>query len=143
MCLLIGLAAAPATADGAWSFDSARKLYGVETLRAEDVVVPEVEVDESFELPRGVGDGPEIEVKSYEVVGATLIPSSEIQSVLRRYLGKSRSMRDIQAARDALQAAYEGRGFPTVAVIPEPETYALMLAGLGAVAFAARRRRHG
>jgi hypothetical protein len=37
----------------------------------------------------------------------------------------------------------EIRGFPTVAVIPEPETYALMLAGLGAVAFAARRRRHG
>lgn len=39
----------------------------------------------------------------------------------------------------------EIRGFPTpaVAVIPEPETYALMLAGLGALAFAARRRRPG
>jgi hypothetical protein len=30
-----------------------------------------------------------------------------------------------------------------VAAIPEPETYALMLAGLGAVGFVARRRRNG
>ena len=31
----------------------------------------------------------------------------------------------------------------TVAVIPEPQTYALMLAGLGAIGFMARRRRQG
>jgi hypothetical protein len=38
---------------------------------------------------------------------------------------------------------YQGgeiRGFLSAAPIPEPETYALMLAGLGAVAWAARRR---
>jgi hypothetical protein len=32
-------------------------------------------------------------------------------------------------------------GVPTVPVVPEPETYALMLAGLGVVGWAARRRR--
>jgi hemolysin activation/secretion protein len=115
-CLLAVFAASPAAADGAWSFESARKLYGVKTVRAEDVVVPEVVVDETFELPRGVGDGPEFEVKSYEVVGATLLTPSEIQATLRRYLGKSRYMSDVQAARDALQAKYEERGFRTVAV---------------------------
>jgi hemolysin activation/secretion protein len=114
--LLLALAADPAAADGAWSFDSARKLYGVEKLRPEDVPVPEVVVDESFRLPRGVGQGPEIEIKSYEVVGTTLIPPSEVQRIVRPYLGSGRYMSDIQAARDALQAAYEERGFPTVAV---------------------------
>jgi hypothetical protein len=34
-------------------------------------------------------------------------------------------------------------GSLTVAVVPEPETYALMLAGLGAIGFMARRRQRG
>lgn len=122
LCLFAALAAAPAAADGAWSFESARKLYGIEKLRAEDIPVPEVVVDESFELPRGVGDGPQLEVTSYEVVGATLIAPSEIQALLKRYLGKDRYMSDVQAARDALQAAYEERGFRTVAVTLPKQT---------------------
>ena len=63
-----------------------------------------------------MGDGPELEVKSYEVVGATLLTPSEIQATLKRYLGKDRYMSDVKAARDALQATYEERGFRTVAV---------------------------
>jgi hypothetical protein len=39
------------------------------------------------------------------------------------------------------QDAFEATNF-TVTVVPEPETYALMLAGLGAVGFMARRRRN-
>ena len=39
------------------------------------------------------------------------------------------------------KANYQGSLALTAAPVPEPETYALMLAGLGAVGFAARRRK--
>jgi hypothetical protein len=36
---------------------------------------------------------------------------------------------------------FSGLGVHSIAAIPEPETYALMLAGLGLLGFVARRRR--
>lgn len=41
----------------------------------------------------------------------------------------------------ALATSVNGSANSSVAVVPEPETYAMMLAGLGAIGFMARRRR--
>jgi len=43
----------------------------------------------------------------------------------------------------APQNAFEVGHFTTTAPVPEPETYALMLAGLGVVGFMSKRRRRG
>jgi PEP-CTERM motif len=40
------------------------------------------------------------------------------------------------------QNAFESANYSVTAPVPEPETYALLLAGLGAVGFVARRRRN-
>ena len=117
-----GVGGASAAADGAYTFENGATLYPHRALRPEDVLVPQVEVEKDVELPPGVGDGPELAIESYEVVGATLIAPSEIQKLLQPYLGAKRHLDDVQAAREALQKEYEKRGFPTVAVTLPQQT---------------------
>ena len=49
----------------------------------------------------------------------------------------------LQLGMDGFFTDQPDLGVAAVAAIPEPETYALMLGGLGIVAWVARRRRHG
>jgi hemolysin activation/secretion protein len=115
-CAVAALHAAAAAADGAWSFENSEKLYPRAKLRPEDVPVPHVEVEQGPPPPAS-GDGLEVTVQSFEVVGATLIAPSEVKDVLRPFLGEKRTQRDLDAAKEALQRAYEERGFALVTVL--------------------------
>lgn len=112
--LALGLAAR-ASGDAS-TFEGMRELYREEPLRLEDIYVPEVVPLQDVQLPKGVGDGPIVEVRGYEVVGATLIPPGEVRRILEPFVGPDKSMKDIQEARATLQREFEERGFPTVAV---------------------------
>jgi hemolysin activation/secretion protein len=60
------------------------------------------------------------DVQEFEVAGNTLLSAGEVEEVVYPYMGPGKTPEDIEAARAALQAAYEKRGYATVSVyIPE------------------------
>lgn len=61
-------------------------------------------------------------ISSYEIEGNTLLPESQVEQVLKAYLGADRSIDDVNAAADALRKAYEDAGYPVIKVFPPAQT---------------------
>lgn len=62
------------------------------------------------------------DILAYQVLGNSQLSNLEIEKAVYPHLGPQRSERDVEAARSALQALYDGKGFPTVSVaIPEQD----------------------
>jgi hemolysin activation/secretion protein len=60
------------------------------------------------------------DILEYEVRGNSLLPQTVVESAVYPYLGKGRSVQDVEAARADLQKAFRDAGYATVVVdVPE------------------------
>lgn len=60
------------------------------------------------------------DVRAIQVKGNAILPPGEVEDIVYPYMGPGKSPDDIEAARAALQSAFEKRGYATVSVfIPE------------------------
>lgn len=121
--LLAGVAQpAPAasTDAGASTFDSGARRYEPVEIDLEDIVVPPVELESEAAAVPLEPEGPLFPIDRFEVTGNTLLTPTQVEKELAPYQGDSKSLADVEKARDALQKRYEADGFLTVAVaIPQ------------------------
>lgn len=67
-------------------------------------------------------DDRRVDVNEYLVRGNTVLDARAIEAAVTPFLGPDRGMKDIEAARDALLAAYQAKGYQSVYVdLPEQQ----------------------
>jgi hemolysin activation/secretion protein len=98
---------------GAFALLSA--LLGAPGARA-DVATPNNAANTSVATPK-----PGFDIQAYDVDGNTVLDQETIESAVYPFLGPGRSKEDVSAARDALQKAYQSRGFQSVVVEIPPQ----------------------
>jgi hemolysin activation/secretion protein len=64
------------------------------------------------------------DVEAYDVDGARLLPSVEVEAAVYPYLGPGRTAQDIEQARTALEKAYRDHGYQSVVVELPAQTVA-------------------
>lgn len=62
------------------------------------------------------GQSVRFDVTRFDIVGNTLLPASEVDAVLRNYLGPGRDVASVQQARRALEDLFHARGYSLVSV---------------------------
>ncbi len=67
-------------------------------------------------------NGPVLEVKGYEVIGNTLLPTNVLDVIFQPYIGTNITFDLIRAALTDLQAVYRDCGYVTVSVALPPQT---------------------
>jgi len=121
LVLLVHASTATALDAGASTFEGGAALYRSREWRNEEIKVPPITVKPApGEAPAETPAGPRFAIREFRVSGNTLLAPSKIDELLAPFRGPDRTLADTQAARDALQKAYEDDGFLTVAVsIPQ------------------------
>lgn len=117
LAILIALGCAPFHA---WGEDDIRD--------GPAATVPDASAEDTVSAPPSAADEvPEAEplifaVSAFRVDGNTILSQDRADEVLAPYLGPSRSVADVDAARAALERAYRDEGYPTVlVVVPEQQ----------------------
>ena len=77
----------------------------------------------SMSLPAAAqGGAPRFDIFEYVIEGNSLLSDLEIERVVSPYFGEQRSLGEVEAARAALERAYQDAGYSTVVVsIPEQQ----------------------
>jgi hemolysin activation/secretion protein len=70
----------------------------------------------------GDAASPRFDITRFEIAGNTLLTPAQADAAVAPYVGKQRDFADVQAALEALEAAYHARGYKVVSVrLPEQE----------------------
>jgi hemolysin activation/secretion protein len=76
------------------------------------------------QAPANATASPRLAIKSFEVIGNTLLPASAIERLLGPYTGPDRDFPDIRQAQAALEQAYRELGYGVVQVrLPEQDIF--------------------
>lgn len=75
-----------------------------------------VTADSAAAAPQAAESDRRVDINEYIVRGNTVLDTRTIERTVTPYLGPQRRMKDIEAARDALQAAYQQKGYQSVYV---------------------------
>lgn len=105
--------------------DARVRLAGEERARGAMLVEVSEAASPVTRLPDTASAAPVIErfaLRSFEIVGAKIIPSGELQERVTKHLGPQRDFGDLQRAIDDIEAIYRARGYSAVVVsLPEQD----------------------
>jgi hemolysin activation/secretion protein len=83
---------------------------------------PSIAAPESAAVPAQTTAQAQFDVHEYRVLGNTVLPNRDIETVLYPLLGDHKTLADVEIARAALEKTYHDRGFGTVFIdIPEQD----------------------
>lgn len=127
LCVVAAPEARAVNDAGASTFEGAAKRYAprdVDAIPDADIRVPKVSpqavTTPTLPDPGARDDDTRFAIREFVVVGNTLLAPTRIEELLSRFTGDEMRIGDVQAARDALEAAYQDDGFVTAAVtIPQ------------------------
>lgn len=75
---------------------------------------------DSISETEGAAAGPRFDIFEYRIEGNSVLDRAEVERAVYRFLGPKRTIEDVNAAKEALEAAYRDSGYLTVYVdIPE------------------------